>query len=55
MPHSESADSSQYAVLTPDERRSGLQSGIGNAHKDLMKMIDWADVPKAAEKGNSTI
>lgn len=52
--HPESADSSQYAVLTPDERRSGLKSGIGNGHEDLMGMIDWADVPKAAEKGDST-
>lgn len=53
MPNSESADSSQYAVLTPDESRSGRKSGIENAQKDFMKMIDWANVPKAAEEGNS--
>ena len=48
--HSKSADSSQYHVLTPDERRSGPKGGIGNTHKDFFKMTDWADVPKAAEE-----
>ena len=50
--HKRSADSSQYPALTPDERRSGFRSGVGNAHKEFLKMIDWADVPKAVEKGN---
>ena len=54
MPHSESADSSQYAVLTPEERRSGLKSGIGKAHKDFMRMIDWAEEPNAVDKDNKT-
>ena len=49
-----SADSSQYPVLTPDERRLGFRSGVGNAHKEFLKMIDWADVPKAVEKGDGT-
>lgn len=51
MSYSKSADSSQYPVLTPDERRSGFRSGVGSAHKEFLKMIDWADVPKAVEKG----
>lgn len=51
---SKSADSSQYPVLTTDERRLGFRSGVGNAHKDFLKMIDWADVPKAVEKGKGT-
>ena len=50
--HSKSTDSSQYPVLTPDERRSGFRSGVGNAHKEFLKMVDWADIPKAVEKGN---
>lgn len=53
MSHSISVDSSQYPVLTPDERRSGFRSGVGSAHKEFLKMIDRADVPKAVEKGNS--
>lgn len=52
MSHSKSADSSQYPVLKPDERRSGFRSGVGKAHTDFLKMIDWADVPKAVEKSN---
>ncbi|CAF9925344.1 MAG: hypothetical protein ALECFALPRED_003120 [Alectoria fallacina] len=48
--HSTSADSSQYPVLTRDERRSGFRSGV---HKDFLKMIDWADVPKAIDKGSN--
>ena len=50
--HVKSADSSQYPVLTPDERRSGFRTGVGNAHKEFLRMIDWVDVPKAVEKGN---
>ena len=55
MSHSKSTDSSQYPVLTPDERRLGFRSGVvgvGKAHKEFLRMIDWADVPKAVEKGN---
>ncbi len=55
MPDSKSTDSSQYPVLTPDERRSGFRSGVvgvGKAHKEFLKMIDWADIPKAVEKGS---
>ena len=48
--NSKSADSSQYHVLTPDERRSGSKGGIGNIHKDFFKMTDWADGPKTAEE-----
>lgn len=54
MFHSKSADSYQYPVLTPDERRSGFRSGVGNAHKEFLKMIDWADVPKAVDARNGT-
>ena len=52
--HSKSADSFHYPVLTPDERRSGSKSEVGNVHKGFLRMIDWADVPKAVEKGNDT-
>ena len=55
MSHSKSTDSSQYPVLTPDERRSGFRSGVvgvGKAHKEFLRMIDWADIPKAVEKGS---
>lgn len=49
---SKSADSSRFPVLTPDERRSGFRSGVGNTQKEFLKMIDWADVPRAIEKGD---
>ena len=26
--------------------------GVGKAHKEFLKMIDWADIPKAVEKGS---
>ena len=52
MPQSGS-DSSQYAVLTSDKARSEFRSGVGNAHKDSLRMTDWADyVPKTLEEGN---
>ena len=47
---SKSADSSQYHVLTLDERHSGSRSGIGNTHKEFLKMTSWADVPKAVKE-----
>lgn len=50
LSHSTGGDSSHYPILTPDERRSGFRSGVGNAHKEFLKMIDWADVPRAVEK-----
>lgn len=49
---SKSADSSQYHVLTPHERRSGPKGGIGNTHKDFLKMTDWADVRNTVEERN---
>ena len=55
MSHSKSADWSQYPVLEPDERRSGFRSGVGNAHAEFLKMIDWADVTKTVEKRNGMI
>ena len=51
MPNSGSDDSSQYAVLTPDEPRSGFRSSIGNA-KEFLKMNSWANVSKSLEEGN---
>lgn len=52
--YSKSADSSQFPVLTADERRPRFRSGVGNAHKEFLKMIDWAHVPKTPEKGNGS-
>ena len=56
MSHPNGVDSFQYPVLTPDERRSGFRSGVGSAHKEFLRMIDWADVrvPKTVDSGDGT-
>ena len=51
---SRSASSSQYPVLTPEDRRLGFRSGVGNAHKEFLRMMDLADAPKAGEKEDGT-
>ena len=47
-----STGSTQYPVLTPDERRSGFRSGVGDTQEEFLKMIDWTDVPKAMDNRN---
>ena len=48
-----SAGSTQYPVLTPDERRSGFRSGVGDTQEEFLKMIDWADAPKTVDNRDS--
>lgn len=47
--------SASYPALIPDERRSGFRSGSGYAHKDALKMEDWSEESKGAERATVCI